>query len=51
MPTGRSRSFPAVSYTHLDVYKRQVLDGDLDEFVEASLKSGLDAGAKRSDAA
>ena len=26
------------------------LDGDLDEFVEASLKSGLDAGAKRSDA-
>ena len=26
-------------------------DGDLDEFVEASLKSGLEAGAKRSDAA
>jgi peptide chain release factor 2 len=30
---------------------QKVLDGDLDEFVEASLKSGLDAGAKRSDAA
>ena len=29
---------------------QKVLDGDLDEFVEASLKSGLDAGAKRSDA-
>ncbi|QIK81723.1 peptide chain release factor 2 [Lysobacter sp. HDW10] len=28
---------------------QKVLDGDLDEFVEASLKSGLDAGAKRSD--
>jgi hypothetical protein len=28
-----------------------VLDGDLDEFVEASLKMGLDAGSKRSDAA
>jgi peptide chain release factor 2 len=26
------------------------LDGDLDEFVEASLKAGLDAGAKRLDA-
>ncbi|MBE2211609.1 MAG: peptide chain release factor 2 [Xanthomonadaceae bacterium] len=28
---------------------QKVLDGDLDEFVEASLKSGLDAGAKRAD--
>ncbi|HEY0860251.1 MAG TPA: peptide chain release factor 2, partial [Pseudoxanthomonas sp.] len=26
---------------------QKVLDGDLDEFVEASLKSGLEAGAKR----
>jgi peptide chain release factor 2 len=26
---------------------QRVLDGDLDEFVEASLKSGLEAGAKR----
>ena len=30
---------------------QKVLDGDLDEFVEASLKSGLEAGAKRADAA
>ena len=30
---------------------QKVLDGDLDEFVEASLKSGLEAGAKRTDAA
>lgn len=30
---------------------QKVLDGDLDEFVEASLKSGLEAGAKRIDAA
>ncbi len=29
---------------------QKVLDGDLDEFIEASLKSGLEAGAKRSDA-
>ncbi|MBS0214456.1 MAG: peptide chain release factor 2 [Proteobacteria bacterium] len=29
---------------------QKVLDGDLDEFVEASLKSGLDAGSKRVDA-
>ncbi|WP_139381622.1 peptide chain release factor 2 [Pseudoxanthomonas indica] len=29
---------------------QKVLDGDLDEFLEASLKSGLDAGAKRIDA-
>jgi len=29
---------------------QKVLDGDLDEFVEASLKSGLEAGSKRSDA-
>ncbi len=29
---------------------QKVLDGDLDEFIEASLKSGLDAGAKRIDA-
>ena len=29
---------------------QKVLDGDLDEFVEASLKSGLDVGAKRLDA-
>ena len=29
---------------------QKVLDGDLDEFIEASLKSGLQAGAKRSDA-
>ncbi|MGA9423297.1 MAG: peptide chain release factor 2 [Rhodanobacteraceae bacterium] len=26
---------------------QRVLDGDLDEFIEASLKSGLDAGARR----
>ncbi|MBN8716468.1 peptide chain release factor 2 [Thermomonas sp.] len=30
---------------------QKVLDGDLDEFVEASLKMGLEAGAKRTDAA
>ena len=30
---------------------QNVLDGDLDEFIEASLKSGLEAGAKRNDAA
>ncbi|MCD9005635.1 peptide chain release factor 2 [Luteimonas sp. XNQY3] len=30
---------------------QKVLDGDLDEFVEASLKSGLAAGSKRTDAA
>ena len=30
---------------------QKVLDGDLDEFVEAALKAGLDAGARRSDAA
>ncbi|MCF7220315.1 peptide chain release factor 2 [Marilutibacter chinensis] len=29
---------------------QKVLDGDLDEFVEASLKAGLEAGAKRADA-
>ncbi|WP_096144979.1 peptide chain release factor 2 [Stenotrophomonas pictorum] len=29
---------------------QKVLDGDLDEFIEASLKSGLEAGAKRNDA-
>ena len=29
---------------------QKVLDGDLDEFVEASLKSGLAAGSKRTDA-
>jgi len=29
---------------------QKVLDGDLDEFVEASLKTGLEAGAKRVDA-
>ncbi len=29
---------------------QKVLDGDLDEFIEASLKSGLQAGAKRTDA-
>ena len=29
---------------------QKVLDGDLDEFVEASLKAGLAVGAKRSDA-
>jgi len=29
---------------------QKVLDGDLDEFIEASLKAGLQAGAKRSDA-
>ncbi len=29
---------------------QRVLDGDLDEFIEASLKSGLEAGAKRNDA-
>jgi len=28
---------------------QKVLDGDLDEFVEAALKSGLEAGSKRSD--
>jgi len=27
-----------------------VLDGDIDEFIEASLKAGLEAGAKRVDA-
>ena len=30
---------------------QKVLDGDLDEFIEASLKSGLEAGSKRTDAA
>ena len=30
---------------------QKVLDGDLDEFVQASLKSGLEAGSKRIDAA
>ncbi len=29
---------------------QKVLDGDLDEFVEASLKAGLEAGSKRVDA-
>lgn len=29
---------------------QKVLDGDLDEFLEGSLKAGLDAGAKRIDA-
>ena len=29
---------------------QNVLDGDIDDFIEASLKSGLQAGAKRSDA-
>ncbi|WP_250626971.1 peptide chain release factor 2 [Pinirhizobacter soli] len=29
---------------------QKVLDGDLDEFIEASLKSGLEAGSKRVDA-
>lgn len=29
---------------------QKVLDGDIDEFIEASLKSGLEAGARRSDA-
>ena len=29
---------------------QKVLDGDLDEFVEASLKAGLEAGSKRIDA-
>ena len=29
---------------------QKVLDGDLDQFIEASLKSGLEAGSKRSDA-
>ncbi|TLY50800.1 MAG: peptide chain release factor 2 [Gammaproteobacteria bacterium] len=29
---------------------QKVLDGDLDEFIEGSLKSGLEAGAKRIDA-
>jgi peptide chain release factor 2 len=29
---------------------QKVLDGDLDEFIEASLKAGLQVGAKRSDA-
>jgi len=29
---------------------QKVLDGDLDEFVEGSLKAGLEAGSKRSDA-
>jgi len=27
-----------------------VLDGDLDEYIEASLKLGLEAGSKRADA-
>ncbi|WP_156962800.1 peptide chain release factor 2 [Aerolutibacter daejeonensis] len=30
---------------------QKVLDGDLDEFVEASLKSGLEVGSKRADMA
>ena len=30
---------------------QKVLDGDIDEFIEASLKSGLAAGSKRADAA
>jgi peptide chain release factor 2 len=38
-----------VERTGSDVQK--VLDGDLDPFLEASLKSGLEAGARRSDAA
>ncbi len=29
---------------------QRVLDGDINEFLEASLKAGLDAGARRSDA-
>ncbi|HRD73747.1 MAG TPA: peptide chain release factor 2 [Aquimonas sp.] len=29
---------------------QKVLDGDLDEFIEGSLKAGLEAGSKRSDA-
>ena len=29
---------------------QRVLDGDLDQFIEASLKMGLEAGAKRADA-
>ncbi|MDE3210819.1 MAG: peptide chain release factor 2 [Pseudomonadota bacterium] len=29
---------------------QKVLDGDIDDFIEASLKSGLEAGSKRSDA-
>jgi len=29
---------------------QKVLDGDIDEFIEGSLKAGLEAGAKRSDA-
>ncbi|WEN13733.1 peptide chain release factor 2 [Rhodanobacter sp. AS-Z3] len=29
---------------------QKVLDGDIDEFIEASLKSGLEAGSKRIDA-
>ncbi|HET9818892.1 MAG TPA: peptide chain release factor 2 [Rhodanobacteraceae bacterium] len=29
---------------------QRVLDGDLDDFIEASLKMGLEAGAKRADA-
>ncbi|MFP7721543.1 peptide chain release factor 2 [Lysobacter sp. A3-1-A15] len=29
---------------------QKVLDGDLDEFVEAALKAGLDAGSRRTDA-
>jgi peptide chain release factor 2 len=28
---------------------QKVLDGDIDEFIEASLKSGLEAGARRLD--
>ena len=29
------RRISAVSYTHLDVYKRQVLNGALDEIIDA----------------
>jgi peptide chain release factor 2 len=29
---------------------QKVLDGDLDEYIEASLKLGLEAGARRVDA-
>ena len=33
--TGEAYDSDAVSYTHLDVYKRQVLNGDLDEIIDA----------------
>ena len=38
-PTQEQLAHTPVSYTHLDVYKRQVMDGDLDGFIFAYLKA------------